>query len=99
MGHSILTEVSATVDPSREAELVAAFEELVSSPLPEGLLRSELIRGKEGQWRIQTLWRDRETLDAMLSTPGPPPARRLFLDVNAEPSLQMFEIKATSAAE
>jgi hypothetical protein len=94
----ILTEVTATVDTNREPELVAGFRELLNSPLPDGLLRSELLHGQEGQWRIQTLWHDREALDALLAGPEPPPAGRLFRNIGAEPSLQVFEIEADHLA-
>ncbi|HEU4512909.1 MAG TPA: antibiotic biosynthesis monooxygenase [Nocardioidaceae bacterium] len=98
MPGQILTEVSATVHPTREAELVAAFRELGNAPLPDGLLRTELVRGHEGRWRIQTYWRDHASLDALLALPEPPPARRLFQDVGAEPSLQILKVEADHVA-
>ena len=56
MNQRILTVVSATVDPSREAELLAGFRGLLTAPVPDGLMRTELLRSPTGAWRIQTLW-------------------------------------------
>jgi hypothetical protein len=92
MGERILTDVSAAVDPEREPELVAGFQALIAEPLPGGLIRTGLLRGADGWWRIQTVWRDRDALDAMRAAPEPPAAPRLFRSVGADPSLQVYEI-------
>jgi hypothetical protein len=91
MNHRILTVVSATVDPSQEAELLAGFQSLLADQMPDGLIRTELLRGATGIWRIQTLWRDRATLDKM-RVASEPAAPRLFRSVGAEPTLQIFEV-------
>jgi hypothetical protein len=87
-----MTDVSATVDAEREAELVRGFREITTGDTPDGLLRTELLRGPHGQWRIQTLWRDRAALDSMRRGPEPPVAPRLFRQVGAEPSLEVYEV-------
>jgi len=92
MGQRILTDVSATVDPDRESELVAGFQELISGPVPDGLIRTDLLRGVDGRWRIQTVWRDRDALRAMRAASEPPAAPRLFHSVGADPSLQVYEV-------
>lgn len=97
-GH-ILTQVTATVDAGREADLLTGFQDLLSTDLPDGLLRTELLRGQGGQWRIDSLWRDRAALDAMRAGDDPPAAPRLFESVGAEPSLQVFEIEAEHSAQ
>jgi hypothetical protein len=100
MPTQILTEVGATVEADREAELVAAFREMTAGGTPTGLVRTELLRGPNGQWRIQTLWRDSAALDAMRAGPEPPAAPRLFSRVGAEPSLQVYTVEyAYSATE
>lgn len=93
MPSQILTEVSATVDADREAELVTRFREMTAGSTPDGLVRTELLHGQNGQWRIQTLWRDRASLDTMRAGPEPPAAPRLFSQVGAEPSLQVYEVE------
>ncbi|WP_149181026.1 hypothetical protein [Streptomyces sp. TRM49041] len=94
MAGQVLTEVSAVVSPERESDLVAAYRELVAGPLPDGLMRTELLSGQDGRWRIQTLWRDRAALDAMRTAPDGPAAPRLFRQVGAEPGLALFDVKA-----
>lgn len=94
----ILTEVSAVVDPSRDAEVVAKFRDLSATALPPGLLRTELLRGPEGRWRIHSLWRDRQALEAMRAGPEPPAAPQLFRSVGAEPTLQILEVELDHVA-
>lgn len=74
MAEQVLTEVRATVDRASEGRLVAGFLELLKSPVPDGLLRTELLRGPDRQWRIETLWRDRAALDVMRAGAEPPAA-------------------------
>jgi hypothetical protein len=88
----ILTEVTATADPAREDDLVAGFQELTRQAVPEGLLRTELLRGPDDVWRIQTLWRDRLALDAMRGGNEPPAAPSLFRRVGAEPVLTVLAV-------
>ncbi|WP_330334100.1 hypothetical protein OHS33_33090 [Streptomyces sp. NBC_00536] len=99
MSGRILSEVSAVVAAEREADLVAAYRELVAGPLPDGLVRSELLGGADGLWRIQTLWRDRAALEAVRAAPEGPSAPRLFREVGADPGLALFEVKVHVTAE
>jgi hypothetical protein len=92
MTGQVLSEVSAFVLPERVAALVAGYRELLARPLPDGLLRTELLGGEDGRWRIQTLWRDRAALDAMRAGPRPPAAPQLFREVGAEPELAVFDV-------
>jgi hypothetical protein len=88
----VLTEVSAIVAADREAALVARYHELLAQPMPNGLVRTELLRGQDGHWRIQTLWRDRAALDAMRAGPEPPAAPQLFRRVGGDPVLTVFDV-------
>ena len=90
----ILTAVSARVDADRVEELVEGFRRLGDGPAPAGLLRSELLRGPDERWVVQTLWRDREALDAMRADVDVPAAPQLFIDVGARPTLEVFEVAA-----
>ncbi|GAA4779323.1 hypothetical protein GCM10023329_30600 [Streptomyces sanyensis] len=98
MTGQVLSEVSAIVAPEREGEFVAAYRALVGGPLPDGVLRTELLSGRDGRWRIQTLWRDRAALEAMRRGPEGPAAPRLFREVGAEPELALFDVEARGAA-
>ena len=88
----VLTEVSAVVAIERQASLLAAYRDLLTQPMPDGLVRTELLQGQDGQWRIQTLWRDRAALHAMRDSAEPPAAPQLFRQVGADPVLTVFEV-------
>ncbi len=94
----LLTEVSATVPDGREEEVLRAFDALIRGGLPEGLLRTELLAGSDGQWRIHSLWRDQAALDAMRAAPDPPAAPTLFRSVGAEPTLRIYAIRGATPA-
>ncbi len=90
----LLTVLEGTVDPARGSDLEAAFR-AAESPIPAGLLRSELIRsaGDPTRWRIQTLWESRAALDAMRGK-GTPAGVLMFRAAGAEASLSIFEVVA-----
>lgn len=90
-----LTVVSAQVSPEREADLIAGFQALLEGPMPDGLLRTELLRGQNGRWQIQSLWRDRDALMAMRAAGQPPAALALFERVGAEHSHEFFTVEHT----
>ena len=91
----VLTEVRAMVDSARQEALLAGFEALMSQPRPNGLLRTELLN-VEGEWRIQSLWRDRATLSAMRASTAEPAAPKLFRSVGAQPELRILDVWASS---
>ena len=94
-GGHVLTEVRATVEASQWEALVAAFEQLLAGPRPDGLLRTELLQAGD-EWRIQSLWRDREALAAMRSSTEEPAAPKLFRELGARPELTVLEMPASS---
>ena len=94
MSEQILTEVSAVVAEDREDDLLTGFTALLNQPVPDGLLRTELLRGADGAWRIQSLWRDRAALDAMRTSAEPPAAPALFRRVGADPTLGILVVVA-----
>ena len=89
----ILTVVSATVSPEREAELTEGFRDLASGPRPDGLLRTELLRGQNGVWRIQSRWRDLATLQAVRTSGEPPAALELFNRLGADHTHDFFFVE------
>lgn len=95
MSGQVLTEVSAIVAADQEELLLASYRDRLFQPMPEGLVRTELLRGDDGHWRIQTLWRDRAALDAMRAQPEPPAAPQLFRRVGADPVLAVIEVAAS----
>ncbi len=98
MPGEIMTEVTATVSAERVSDVPAAFAELAQRPLPDGLLRTELLAGRDGEWKIQSLWRDQAALDAMRAGAEPPAAPALFRRFGAEPVLAIYALRARHAA-
>ncbi|WP_205327189.1 antibiotic biosynthesis monooxygenase [Glycomyces sp. YM15] len=99
MAEQVLTEVSAVVAPEREADLLVAYREVAAGPFPDGLIRTELLSGGGGRWRIQTLWRDQAALEAMRAGPEPPTAPRLFREVGADPELVILDVRVRGTAQ
>jgi quinol monooxygenase YgiN len=93
MNQRLITSVSAVVEPERETELTSGFRELVDGTMPAGLLRTELLRGQNGTWRIQSLWRDREALMAARDSAEPPAALELFRRVGADHTHEVFIVE------
>ncbi len=93
---SMLTVADATVAEDRVAELVEGFRAMVGEGLPEGLLRTELLRGRDGRWRVQSLWRERADLDALRSSGKPPAALELFRSVGSEHTHDVFFVEVTA---
>jgi hypothetical protein len=93
----VMTEVRAVVDVEQESALVDGFRRLLAEPKPDGLERTELLRDRDGVWRIQTLWRDQQALDTMRAAPEPPAAPVLFRRLGAEPQLQILLVEASTA--
>jgi quinol monooxygenase YgiN len=89
---AIVTATDATVDPARETELVDGYRQMIESGQPDGLLRSELLRGQNGVWRIQTTWRDMAALQAVRASGKPPAALALLDGLGAEHTHDWFTV-------
>jgi hypothetical protein len=98
MSGEIMTEVSAVVPQERADDVPAAFAELAQRPLPDGLARTELLAGRDGEWKIQSLWRDQSALDSMRAGPEPPAAPALLRQLGGEPVLRIYDVSARHTA-
>jgi hypothetical protein len=92
-----MTTVDAKVPADREQELLDGYREMNAGDKPEGLLRSELLRGQDGVWRIQTTWRDKESLMALRKSGKPPAALALLDRLGAEHSHAVFTVEQSHA--
>ncbi len=88
-----MTVVDAAVASDREQDLLDGYRQLKEGPQPDGLLRSELLRGQDGMWRMQTTWRDRDALMAVRSSGRPPAALELFDRIGATHSHGVFAVE------
>jgi hypothetical protein len=88
----VLAEANVRVPAEHEADLVAAYHRLIAQPLPDGLLQTELLRGPDGRWRIQTLWQDRSFLNAMRERHAGHAPYSLLRELHAEADYAVFEV-------
>ena len=94
----VVTIVDTVIEPDREQLLLDGFRDLNQAAKPPGLLRSELLRGQNGAWRIQSVWQDREALIAVRQS-GEPPAMLALLDrLGAEHSHAVFAVEQSYEA-
>ena len=91
-----LTVVTLDVSPDQEPGLLSGYSELTAAgERPEGLVRSELLRGQGGRWQIQTLWRDREAILQARRSGAQPPALVLAERVGAQHSHEVYSVEAS----
>jgi len=93
MDDRVVTAIDAMVDRSREDDLREGFRQISEGEQPDGLLRSELLRGQSGAWRIQTTWRDRDALVAVRNSGKPPATLELLDRLGAGHSHAVFSIE------
>jgi heme-degrading monooxygenase HmoA len=89
----IVTAIDAVVAADRESDLLEGFASLNASTKPDGLVRSELLRGQDGAWRIQTTWRDRDAVIALRQSGEPPAALRLLESIGATHTHAVFTVE------
>ena len=96
MGQAIMGVVTARVAPAREEEFLSGIREILAAEKPEGFLRYEVLRGRDGLWLIHSLWRDREAM-SVLRAEGKTPAALLLLDrVGATHSHDLFTVEVSA---
>jgi quinol monooxygenase YgiN len=95
ISESVVTVVDATIDPAREADLLEGFRALVAAEKSDAIVRSELLRGQDGAWRIQTTWRDMAALKAVREA-GKPHMMQLLLESLGAVHSQAFFFVAES---
>jgi hypothetical protein len=93
MGMPVVTSVDATVDATRETELLEGFRLMNEGTKPDGFIRSELLRGQDGAWRIATTWRDFDSLMALRRSGMPPAALELLDRVGADHSHSWYTVE------
>ena len=93
MSTHVITVVDATIDPARETDLLAGFRALNEGERPAGLLRSQLLRGQDGAWRIETTWDSMEALMELRRAGRPPAALALLEGLGAEHTHAWFTVE------
>lgn len=98
MGAAIVATVDTMIEPEHEQDLINGFHQMTAGPRPEGLLRSELLRGQGKAWRIQTTWRDRDSLLVQRATGEPPAALALLERLGAPHSHSVYTVELSIEA-
>ena len=93
MPQHVMTVVDAQVDPAREADLIEGFRKMVTDQKPDGFLESQLLKGQDGAWRIQTLWRDFDSLMTLRKGGTPPAAIALVESLGATHTHGAFSVQ------
>jgi len=89
----IVTMLEARVASDREADLEAAYGTKLTDELPPMILGTFLLHESGGDlWRIVTVWRSREELDAYRASVETPAGVLDFRAAGAEPSLTVFDV-------
>ncbi len=93
----VVTVLEAEVSPKRWNDLKKAYENLTQNPPAVAPIQSFLLQSIEDVniWRLVGMWRSREEVEKMRAQ-GVPRGVKLFQDVDAEPSMEMWEIAATT---
>ena len=93
---SLVTSIDAEVPAEREQELLDGYKEMNEGDPPDGLLCSELPRGQDGRWRVQTRWAGPRGRSRPC---GKPPAALALLDrLEAEHSHPVFTVEQSHQA-
>lgn len=89
---SVVTMVSARITPDRVPDLTGAFSQALRAGLPGQRRQTSLLHGDDDLWRIVTVWRSREDLDAYLASGAEPFAPRLLREAGGSPEVDVFEL-------
>lgn len=96
MGHRIMGVLTAHVASEREEEFLAGIREILAAEKPDGFLRYEVLRGRDGQWLIHSLWRDKEAMSALRAEGRVPPALVLLDSVEATHTHDLFILEISA---
>lgn len=89
-----MTILEARVAPDRWDALRDSYEARARLPESGAIVESFLVQELEepNTWRIVTIWRDREALEAMRGSGETPTGVLIFRDADAEPRLTVFTV-------
>lgn len=96
----VMTMLEARVAPERWEALRASYAERVRLSEDDPVVESFLVQTADDPdtWRIVTVWRDRESLEAMRASGETPTGVQIFRNADAEPRLSVFTVFARAAA-
>ena len=91
----VMTILEGQVAPEKWPALEQAYQEGIKQ-LEAGITQTFLLHhsADSAVWRILTIWRSREALNAMRQSGGTPRGVLMFRAANAEPALSIFDVVA-----
>lgn len=88
----VVTMLEARVDPERGRDLQQAFTG-GTGDLPPPIVETFLLHAVDGDvWRVVTVWRSSQDLDAYRASVDTPEGVRMFSAAGAEPALTVFDV-------
>lgn len=96
MNGQIITMVEGNVPQEKWEDLQSGYNGIIEQSPPAGILSSFIMqeRGDQTLWRLVTLWKDFDSLQAMQKSHSVPPGIKIFRDVDVNPNVKIFEVKA-----
>ena len=90
----MVTVLEASVEPDREADLLAAYRATADMPFPAAVMHSYLVRARDQRstFRIMTTFRSMEDLVAMRASGETPRGVVIFNAAGADPVLSVYEV-------
>lgn len=88
----VITTLEAKLSPEQADKLQALYRQAIQE-MPPGFV-SYLLNNQTDRstWRIVTVWKSQEELDAMLATGQTPRGKAMFLEVGVEPTLSIWDV-------
>jgi heme-degrading monooxygenase HmoA len=91
---AVMSFVGAQIATDRQEEVRQKYSEMVDGDLPPVIRETYLLAAEDGTMAIATVWRSREDLEAVRSSPEEPFARRVLREAGGDPHAQFFEVIA-----
>ncbi len=93
----VVTMLEALVAPEKKEDLLREYRGGTDS-LPPFIVESFLLQERDTRsWRIVTVWRSSEELEAYRSSVETPEGVRIFRAVGSEPTLTILEVAVHAA--
>jgi hypothetical protein len=95
----VITILEAHIASHNEEKLISAYM-LGIEHLDQGIVETFLVKdtADTSLWRILTVWKDREALDAMRTTGLPPRGVLMFKEAEASPKLTILDVTGYARA-
>jgi heme-degrading monooxygenase HmoA len=92
----LMTVLDGYVPTDKTRALQIAYSTATKQPEP-GIVSTYLIHATKDplHWRIITLWKDKESFEAMRKRPEPPKGIVIFSAVGVKPDLEIFDVVET----